>query len=153
MIRGFIRVWLSVFNAPPDAPILLLFYPFHTGFFLLYPPPPPSAIKEVEGGILVSPCSSVRLSVCRQNRVRCVSSTVLAALISYLHSVTSYQQTSEGVSCIEFCDESQNLNFGNFLKFAPIIMSCVHVMWMLKVDCLSESILQQLLIFYDDTSG
>ena len=128
MIRGFIRVWLSVFNAPPDAPILLLLYPFHTVFFIIPPPPPPPRSTKLKGDPLVSPCSSVRLSVCRQNRVRCVSSTVLAALISYLHSVTSYQQTSEGVSCIEFCDESQNLNFGNFLKFAPIIMSCVHVM-------------------------
>ena len=40
----------------------------------------------IEGSILVSPCPSVRLSVCRQNRARCVSSTVIAALISYLHS-------------------------------------------------------------------
>ena len=148
MIRGFIRVWLSVFNAPPEAPILLLFYPFHT-VFLLYPPPPPPRSTKLKG---VYWFHLARLSVCRQNRVRCVSSTVLAALISYLHSVTSYQKTSEGVSCIEFCDESQNLNFGNFLKFAPFTMSCVHVMWMLNVVSLSESILQQLLIFYDDTS-
>ena len=48
MIRGFIRVWLSVFSAPPDAPNLLLFYPFHTGFFFYYTPHP--SLNEVEGG-------------------------------------------------------------------------------------------------------
>ena len=143
MIRGFIRVCLSVFNAPPDfTAVLSISY----RFFYYIPPPRSTKLKGVYWFHLA------RLSVCRQNRVRCVSSTVLAALISYLHSVTSYQKTSEGVSCFEFCDESQNLDFGNFLKFAPFTMSCVHVMWMLTVVSLSESILQQLLIFYDDTS-
>ena len=46
MIRGFIRVWLSVFNAPPDAPNLMLFYPFRTVLFFIIPPPP----HEVAGG-------------------------------------------------------------------------------------------------------
>ena len=44
-------------------------------------------------GILVSPCSSVRssvhLSVCGQNRVRSVSSTISVGSISYLHILSS----------------------------------------------------------------
>ena len=45
--------------------------------------------NEVERGILVSPCPSVRLSVCGQNRVRSVSSTILIGSISYLHILSS----------------------------------------------------------------
>ena len=48
---------------------------------LLYPP----LQRSWKGGILVSPCPSVRLSVCGQNRVRSVSSTILIGSISYLH--------------------------------------------------------------------
>ena len=42
-----------------------------------------------KGGILVSPCPSVHLSVCEQNRVRSVSSTTLVGSISYLHIFSS----------------------------------------------------------------
>ena len=45
---------------------------------LLYPP----LQRSWKGGILVSPCPSVRLSVCGQNRVRSVSSTILIGSIS-----------------------------------------------------------------------
>ena len=59
----------------------------------LYPP----ASTKLIGGILVSPCPSVRpsvspslrLSVCGQNRVRSVSSTILIGSISYLHILLS----------------------------------------------------------------
>ena len=50
-------------------------------YFLIIP-----SLNEVEGGILVSPCPSARLSVCGQNRVRSLSSTILAGSISYLHT-------------------------------------------------------------------
>ena len=40
---------------------------------------------KVKGGILVSPCLSVCPSICGQNHVRSVSSTILAGSISYLH--------------------------------------------------------------------
>ena len=56
------------------------------------------------------------------------------------------------MSCFAFCEKLKNLNFVNFFKFAPFTLSCVHVMWISKVDSLSEFLLQQLLIFYDDTS-
>ena len=49
---------------------------------------PPASTKLI-GGILVSPCPSVRLSVCGQNRVRSVSSTILIGSISYLHILSS----------------------------------------------------------------
>ena len=55
----------------------------------LYPP----LQRSWKGGILVSPCLSVRLSVrlsvCGQNRVRSVSSTILNGSISYLHILSS----------------------------------------------------------------
>ena len=52
---------------------------------LLYPP----LQRSWKGGILVSPCPSVRLSVCGQNRVRSVSSTILIGSISYVHILSS----------------------------------------------------------------
>ena len=48
--------------------------------------------NEVDGGytgITLSVCPSVRLSVCGQNRVRSVSSTILIGSISYLHILSS----------------------------------------------------------------
>ena len=51
----------------------------------LYPP----LQRSWEGGILVSPCPSVRPSVCGQNCVRSVSSTILVGSISYLHILSS----------------------------------------------------------------
>ena len=53
--------------------------------YLLYP----LLQQSWKGGILVSPCPSVRLSVCGQNRVRSVSSTILNESISYLHILSS----------------------------------------------------------------
>ena len=53
--------------------------------FLLYP----LLQRSWKGGILVSPCPSVRLSVCGQNRVHSVSSTILIGSISYLHILSS----------------------------------------------------------------
>ena len=59
----------------------------NTGEFFIPP------LNKVEGGILVSPCPSVhpsvRLSVCGQNGVHSVSSTILAGSISYSHILSS----------------------------------------------------------------
>ena len=44
---------------------------------------------KLKGGILVSPCPYVHLSVCGQNPVCSVSSTILARPISYLHTLSS----------------------------------------------------------------
>ena len=45
----------------------------------------PPLQRSWKGGILVSPCPSVRLSVCGQNRVRSISSTIFVGSIWYLH--------------------------------------------------------------------
>ena len=68
--------------------------------------------NKVEGGILVSPCLSVRLSVCAQNCVHSVSSTILARSF---HICTSYQATSEGVSHVKFSSKLKNLKFREIL--------------------------------------
>ena len=82
-----------------------------------------------------------RLSVCGQNRVRCVSFTILAVSISYLHVLlTNFRR---GVVCWVLW---KIWIFGNFLKFAHFTLPCVHTMWMLKVDSASELLLQQLFI-------
>ena len=52
---------------------------------LLYPP----LQRSWKGGILVSRRLSVCPSVCGQNRVRSVSSTILVGSISYLHILSS----------------------------------------------------------------
>ena len=52
---------------------------------LLYPP----LQRSWKGGILVSPCPSLRLSICGQNRVHSVSSTILIGSISHLHILSS----------------------------------------------------------------
>ena len=62
-------------------------------FIIPYTPPPPTPTPpppmKLKGGTLASPCLSVHLSVCGQNRVRCVSSTILAASISYLQILST----------------------------------------------------------------
>ena len=132
-------------RCPEFSAVLSISYRF---YFVI-----PSSTK-LNGSILVSPCSSVRLSVCGQNRARCVSSTVLASLISYLHILSAYQQLSEGVLCIEFREKFQNLNFGNSFEFATLTLPCVRVIWKVKSWFMasSEWLLQQLLFFRDDTS-
>ena len=92
--------------------------------------------------VLDSPCLSVRLSVCGQNCVHCAFSTVLAALTSYLHILIVHRVLWE----------IKNLNFGNFFKSSPLTLSCVHLMWLLKVDSSSQLLLQQILMVCDDAS-
>ena len=49
----------------------------------------PPASTKLKGDILVSPCPPVRPSVCGQNHVCSVSSTILVGSISYLHILSS----------------------------------------------------------------
>ena len=77
---------------------------------LLYPP----LQRSWKGGILVSPCPSVRLSVCGQNRVRSVSSTILIGSISYLHI---------------WCD---SWNFGEFFKFVILTLSYFDLLFLVS---------------------
>ena len=72
---------------------------------------------------------SVHLSICGQNRLRFVSSTILTGSI-HIHS--SYQATSEGGGRV--CDVVCNFNFffkikkiwtfGKFFKFVSLTLSC-----------------------------
>ena len=69
-----------------------------------------------------------RLSVCEKNRVRSVSSTILAGSFSYLHILASNFRRCVALwktKSFEYLVISLNLNLWFF--------SCVHVMWMLKV--------------------
>ena len=77
----------------------------------LYPP-----LQRIwKGDILVSPCPSVHLSVCGQNHVRSVSSTILVGPISYLHILSSNFRRC--VAC------NACWNFGEFFKFVALTLS------------------------------
>ena len=54
-----------------------------------YHTPTSTKLKGGYTGITLSVCPSIRLSVCGQNRVRSVSSTILIGSISYLHILSS----------------------------------------------------------------
>ena len=108
---------------------------------------------KLNGCIVVSPCSSVRLSVCGQNRVRCVSSTVLhvASLISYLHILsTNFRRcvmhwVSWKIKKFEFWQFLWICNFHSILCPCKVKVKS----WFMAS---SELLLQQLLIFCDDPS-
>ena len=77
----------------------------------LYPP----LQRSWKGGILVSPCPSVRPSVC-PSVDRIVSALYLQQYSSDpFHICTSYQAISEGVSRVMFVSKLKN--FGEFFKF------------------------------------
>ena len=80
----------------------------------------PSASTKLKGGILVSHCPSVRLSVCGQNRVRSVSSTILVGSISYLHILSSNLRRC--VTC-KVCFKTKKRNFGEFFKLVTLTLS------------------------------
>ena len=80
---------------------------------LLYPP----LQRSWKGGILVSPCPSVRLSICGHNRVRSVSSTILVGSISYIHILSSnFRRCAAYKVCITFTNTTfwQIIWFCNF---------------------------------------
>ena len=65
-----------------------------------------------KGGILVSRRLSVCQSVCGQNRVRSISSTILAGSISYLHILTSI--FGRCVGCKRYCENPEFEFLANF---------------------------------------
>ena len=74
---------------------------------LLYPLTPHPRFNEVEKGILVSPCPSVRLSVC-------ASSTILVGSISCLHILSCNFRRC--VACnVCFFSKFNNLKFGQII--------------------------------------
>ena len=86
----------------------------------------PQLQRSWKGGILVSPCPSVhpsvRPSVCEQNRVRFVSSTILVGSISYSHISSSNFRWC--VAC-KFCFKikKKKWNFGKLFKFVTLTLS------------------------------
>ena len=72
-------------------------------------------------GITLSVCRSVRLSVCGQNCVRSVSSTILIGSISYLHILSS--NFRKCVACNAHFKIQKFKNFGDFFKFVTLTLS------------------------------
>ena len=71
-----------------------------------------------KGGILVSPCPSVRLSLCGQNHVRSVSSTKIIGFISYLHILLSnFRRCVTCIVCLKM------RKFSEFFKFVTLTLS------------------------------
>ena len=71
----------------------------------------PPLQQSWKGGILVSPCPSVHMSVC-PSVDRIVSTLYLQQYSSDLfHICTSYQATSEGVSCVMPVSQFKDLKF------------------------------------------
>ena len=89
---------------------------------LLYPP----LQRSWKGGILVSPCPSVRPSVC-PSVDRIVSALYLQQYSSDpFHICTSYQATSEGVSHVMPVSTFKNLKFWRSWKGGILVSPCCH---------------------------
>ena len=88
----------------------------------------PPLQRSWKGSILVSPCPSVRLSVCGQNHVRSVSSTILNGSISYLHILSSNFRRC--VACNVYFKIKKKCNFGKFFKFVTLTLSSWDTIWL-----------------------
>ena len=67
---------------------------------------------KLKGGILVSPCPAVRLSIRGHNSVRSVPSTILAGSISYLHTLSSNFRWCAHLICF---NQIENFKFWQIL--------------------------------------
>ena len=99
--------------------------------YLLYYTP---LLNEVEGGILVSACPSVRPWT--ESYPLCIFHNT-----SQIHLIFTDLNNQLQKLCY-MLKLSENFNFlaifYNLFKLAPLTLSCVHVIWMLKVDSSSE---------------
>ena len=68
----------------------------------------------------------VRLSVCGQNPVHSVCSTILAGSISYLHILSSNFRRC--VACNFFLNQKP-WSFDKFFKFVTLTLSCIDLGW------------------------
>ena len=85
-------------------------------YIYIYIPP---LQRSWKGGILVSPCPSVRRSV-----DKIVSALYLQQYsLDPFHICTSYQATKEGVSRVMPVSKFKNCNFGEFFKFVTLTLS------------------------------
>ena len=81
--------------------------------------------RSWKGGILFSPCRSVLLSVCGQNRVRSVSSTILVGSISYLHILSGHIRRC--FACNVYCKIKKNKILANSLNL--LLWLCILLTW------------------------
>ena len=81
-------------------------------------PPASTKLKEGFTGFTLSVC---KMSICGQNRVSSVSSTILIGSISYLHILSSNFRRC--VSCNVCVQNSKIWNFGKFFKFVTLTLS------------------------------
>ena len=92
-------------------------------------------LNEVEGGytcftlsdhlsVCLSICLSFHLSICGQNHVRSVSSTILAGSIFYLCTLSSNFRRCVGCDFFFFFF---NLKFWQILKFMTLTVSCFNL--------------------------
>ena len=78
---------------------------------------------KLKGGIRVSPCPSVCLSVC-PSVDRIVSTLYLLQYsLDPFHIYTSYQATSDGVSYVKFFENWKMWSFGKFFNFVTLTLS------------------------------
>ena len=97
----------------------------------------PHASTKLKGGILVSPCPSVRPSVCPSVCPSVRTSVDRKVSTLYLHQYSpdpfhiyiSYQATSKSVLHIMFSKNSKIWNFRKFFKFVTLTLSCFHPIW------------------------
>ena len=84
----------------------------------------PPLQRSWKGGILVSPCPSVCLSVCGQNSVRSVSSTILIGPILYLHILSSnFRRCVTCKGCLKFQKFKNLANSLNVLLWLCLILT------------------------------
>ena len=93
----------------------------HTIECFLYPLAQRSWREYTGFTLSVRPC--VRLCLCGQNRMRSVSSTILAVSISYLHTLLSSFRRCVAYK-VFFSKFISFLNFGKFFKFVVLTLSC-----------------------------
>ena len=89
---------------------------------------------KLKGGIQVSPCPSVSPSV-RPSSVRLWKESCPLCIINNSSRIL-FIFTHLSIQLQKVCRVMKNSIiriFGNFFKSTPLIFSCVHVMWMLKV--------------------
>ena len=107
-------------------PILLSFE------LLLYP-----CTMKLLGEKLVSLRPSVRPSV-RPSRIPCPLCSAYSSRLDPIHIYTSYQATSEGVSCVKFFAKFTNLNFWQFFQICvfgfvlfSLVIWCESLVWVI----------------------
>ena len=106
-------------------PMPRIYYCFiHFILFLLY-----RSLNEVEGGIFVSPCP-----LWTESCPLCIFHNTSHIHFTFTHLINQLPKVCRVLSVVK---NSKIWIFCQF-QFAPLALSCVHVMWMFKVDSSSK---------------